>query len=455
MATRNTIDDMEILVHVAAPSGARDDRRYHALSTAYLDFEADVVHPVELQARRTEESRTLAARKNDEGSAPLMSNGAMSANTGFLSPSQGPGLYTTPRKLKSTSNSWKTPPSVVSDSQKSAAEAGLHPHHGQEQREAHREQASQVSEPWSSLLQSPLLTFATQKRSRQSSLEQGSESQGPRSPSPAKRYKAATVERTAKEADEHQRKPASTSRASSLGLTAPLSIPSSAIPSPAIPSSPRQRRPQSPLPPPHLSLPLEIHPPPPATSTTGYTTHITPTLSLLALKLSLPSRFNPAHISRPLRPLERGHWRLDTTAWDNDLRAKSWAFLTDIVGSGRAGWGVWCQWERDARPVVEDGARGREREEVGEESDERAGQEQDQGQKQELEILKLYTWGEIAPHAYLLLYLASQRRVKGAAAVWLDAEDTVVIRMPGPSPSSPSSSFSVAPRAAELEPVGS
>ncbi|KAJ5462330.1 hypothetical protein N7530_010535 [Penicillium desertorum] len=135
------------------------------------------------------------------------------------------------------------------------------------------------------------------------------------------------------------------------------------------------------------SLPLEIHPPKPPISTAPFTTHITPTLSMLAERLNPARTYKPSTQTRPLDPLERGYWlvhlaienqnqhqdpdpadllqnpNLDTEhgttnpiqkptgnpnpklkenarTWPYPLFHAFWSFLSDFVGrDGRAGWG--------------------------------------------------------------------------------------------------------------------
>lgn len=43
--------------------------------------------------------------------------------------------------------------------------------------------------------------------------------------------------------------------------------------------------------------------------------------------------------------------------------------------------------------------------------------------------LKVYTWGEIVGHVYLLLFLASERRIRKMGAQWRDCGEEVVVQM--------------------------
>lgn len=143
---------------------------------------------------------------------------------------------------------------------------------------------------------------------------------------------------------------------------------------------------------------------------------------MLTERLKPARTYIPSYQTRDLDPLERGYWfvRFDITGTDRDrdrdrdtlhsnaiptwpspLFEAFWSFLTDFIGrDGRAGWGVWCILERNG--------------------DSRSSQV----------TLKVYAWGEVAMHIYLLLFLASERRVKGMGAQWKDSREEVVVQMP-------------------------
>ncbi|KAJ5698732.1 hypothetical protein N7462_000737 [Penicillium macrosclerotiorum] len=167
------------------------------------------------------------------------------------------------------------------------------------------------------------------------------------------------------------------------------------------------------------SLPLSLRPPPPPISTTPFTTHITPTLTMLTTRLVPARTYNPLHQTRPLDALERGHWSLHIPLaldpkphpthlpqWDAALLTRFWSFLSDFVArDARAGWGVWCILDRAPEPAARSASPGHL-------------------------CLKVYAWGEVAMHVYLLLFLASERRVRGMGARWLDSREEMVIQMP-------------------------
>jgi hypothetical protein len=155
--------------------------------------------------------------------------------------------------------------------------------------------------------------------------------------------------------------------------------------------------------------------------------------------------------TRDLEQLERGHWYLrinilqlerdrplgtpgllenEARNWDLAYFSRFWSFLSDFISKdGRAGWGVWCLLEdapetlcsdstdrqimpqRTTAPIVSDG-------------------KTNPHSFVRPVILKLYAWGEIALHMYLLLFLASERRIGKMGAQWRDGRDEVVIEMP-------------------------
>ncbi|EGE78417.2 hypothetical protein RJZ56_001861 [Blastomyces dermatitidis] len=231
------------------------------------------------------------------------------------------------------------------------------------------------------------------------------------------------------------------------------------------------------------SLPLEINPPRPVPSSTAqFTTHITPTLQMLTSKLKLSRVYNPSRQTRPLRTLERGYWLLNLTISDSitntngnnkySINAPPWAphsiatptskpwtskhffdfwdFLSKFIADdGRAGWGVWCICEPHPHPPpscstcsassslshsvidltspdhIQCSA------ETGTQSDRQEGRGGPGGAANAKHVtVKIYTWGEVAPHIYLLMYLASDRSVRKVPGVqWRDGAEEPVIFM--------------------------
>lgn len=158
-----------------------------------------------------------------------------------------------------------------------------------------------------------------------------------------------------------------------------------------------------------------IYPLPAPTSEEVSTTFLTVQLANLAAEIGY-ARFRPVSQSREIRKQERGYWRIDVSdgegGWDVRAVEKTWEFLREYIGRGKAGWGVWCV--RDDGHVGEGGEDGRQLQ--------KAGSERKQW--------RIYCWGEIVSEVYLLLYLASSRRVRSAGACWFDGGGECVVTMP-------------------------
>ncbi|MCJ1246252.1 hypothetical protein MMC30_003458 [Trapelia coarctata] len=174
----------------------------------------------------------------------------------------------------------------------------------------------------------------------------------------------------------------------------------------------------------------EIHPPQPETSMAVFTTHVTPALALIASTFLITDFYRPSHKVRSVGVHERGYWQLKIGKdWSVELRWKFWSFLEDLIGKGKAGWNVWC--ERYADRLQKTSA-GENLE--GAILDERIDRTRvDRGQEQESsaenELVRVYCWGELVPYIYFVLVMASDRRIKGIGATWVDAVGEEVVRM--------------------------
>lgn len=140
---------------------------------------------------------------------------------------------------------------------------------------------------------------------------------------------------------------------------------------------------------------LEIRAPDPPTSEPHIEPQdlITRALQKLGRDVGLPARFRPKVQRRALRPFERGYWLLDASSWDPRLKHDAWAFLANYIGTGEAGWGVWCRRDSDFGG------------------------------------LRMYCWGSIVPHIYYLLWLSSQGEISFMGSSWVDADGAEIIVM--------------------------
>lgn len=172
-----------------------------------------------------------------------------------------------------------------------------------------------------------------------------------------------------------------------------------------------------------------------------------------------PSRtYNPTRQTRPLDKLERGYWavrigivsgdgglehgpgRRPDGSWSAAFFARFWGFLGQFVGvEGRAGWGVWCFLDKVEALSSDIGSTAAAADAGGASGSDQVQPDPDLGPEPEPEpapeepvsvLLKVYTWGEIAMHIYLVLYLASERQIRGLGAQWRDSREEVVIQMP-------------------------
>ncbi|KAL6906831.1 hypothetical protein GGI43DRAFT_242043 [Trichoderma evansii] len=137
---------------------------------------------------------------------------------------------------------------------------------------------------------------------------------------------------------------------------------------------------------------LEIRPPTPPTGIVHLEPSDLVSDKLAKLARDLSSRYRPKE-NRPTDPFERGYWLVDCTSWSQDTRGEAWTFLANYLRSGLAGWGAWC----------------RRNETHG--------------------WIRLYCWAHVAKHTYLLLYLASGRHLKATGAKWIDGDGEVVIEV--------------------------
>ncbi|KAM5356171.1 hypothetical protein ACJ41O_002817 [Fusarium nematophilum] len=142
-----------------------------------------------------------------------------------------------------------------------------------------------------------------------------------------------------------------------------------------------------------LTTSLEIRPPSPRVGIDDVDPSDLISEKLAKLARDLSSRYRPV-LKRAMGPFERGFWLLDCTDWSPEVRFDTWVFLSNYLRSGLAGWGTWCR-------------RGRAH-----------------------DWIRLYCWGHVAKHTYLLLYLASGRQLKTTAASWYGADGKLALEVP-------------------------
>lgn len=163
-------------------------------------------------------------------------------------------------------------------------------------------------------------------------------------------------------------------------------------------------------------LPTTIRPPAPETSVASFVSHVTEALRHLVDDEPLSKSYSPVSTARSIDPLERGHWLVSCHDWSAELKRGFWRMLQTTIGSGLAGWSVWCQ-------------RGAEKDWEERDSQRLASSTVFTGAEDDFGPVKVYCWGEVVMHIYLLLYVASNSRVRRHGLQWIDAEGKVVVQM--------------------------
>lgn len=156
---------------------------------------------------------------------------------------------------------------------------------------------------------------------------------------------------------------------------------------------------------------LELYPPRPRSSNGQCGSHLTSSLRTISEKLPMHKYFNPTIQTRSAEKLERGHWLVSIHSWEAALKAKFWTFLTQFIGEGRAGWGVWC-----SREFLGDMGH-------------TAGNDEITDAPVCADLIRLYCWGEVMGEIWVLLFIASERKIQGVGARWIDAMQETVAQM--------------------------
>lgn len=130
--------------------------------------------------------------------------------------------------------------------------------------------------------------------------------------------------------------------------------------------------------------------PPPANHTLG--PRVPMKLELLMRSFGIEGRYKPKFQARKMREYERGYWLLDLEGWDQKGKIETWGFLGNYIRKdGFAGWGT-----RACRA-------------------------------ENWTWIRLYGWEHIAGELYILLYVASYRRLKAMEVTWYDGAGKALI----------------------------
>ncbi|KAL2154022.1 hypothetical protein VTH82DRAFT_2698 [Thermothelomyces myriococcoides] len=418
MDTTNT----EILVHIAAPSRAADDKKYRAFAAAYLDFRESARTSVALEMPASCQEPSCDALQAPGPSSqefirsPMLSFQGATDNLG--SPQlQGPEDWSVP----GSELSWRPPPSVIEDSMPDN-DYVLAQYCTPTRILSHYTSAMDTSSPLSERRQGQALPASSQPHkspSQDSETDSSVQQQGAshediapaNSPSVRGQHKGQGPATHLSPAVGEETRIASSYPSQTAELPSPFRTESE----PPLPKRPRMTRdaelgkslprsasdmgPQRATA--HLMFnqheneALEILSPPPITSLRELRAEdmVTDVLASLARELDLKKRFRPESQVRELRPFERGYWLVDCSAWESELKQFAWDFLADYLHKGAAGWGTSCRRDKDFSRI------------------------------------RLYCWGCIVGHMYLVLYLMSKRRILYSGASWIDGEGKAVVAM--------------------------
>jgi hypothetical protein len=121
---------------------------------------------------------------------------------------------------------------------------------------------------------------------------------------------------------------------------------------------------------------------------------ITPYLA--TIKTQSPTQFKPIKKLRSPAPDTRGWWSIDCSQWPAQTQKDFWDAICELLTDGRLGWATSLHREIGAQTLGE---------------------------------IRLYCWGELVEHMWLVLWLCSKGEVEGAGLKWFDAWKTAVFEM--------------------------
>ena len=143
--------------------------------------------------------------------------------------------------------------------------------------------------------------------------------------------------------------------------------------------------------------PDAFSPPPTMTVTCPGTLPSQVTKHLAAIKIKNPDRYKPLRTRRPLDADERGYWHVDCTQWSPRIQQDFWTSLYEHICSGRVGWATTLHRETELGLT--------------------------------LRRVRLYCWGEVVEHMWLLLWLCSKGKMSNSGSKWMDANGVAVVEM--------------------------
>ncbi|PHH50434.1 hypothetical protein CFIMG_007423RA00001 [Ceratocystis fimbriata CBS 114723] len=429
-----TSADIEVLVHLAAPSTATDDAYYHSLARGYLDFapglRIDVVTPTPQTPRPKCASHHIHSSQGPSGSDDMeIFGGTQASFSSVLDNSDSPRVRMTSLQNEELVERQEGAPSPlvsengsishVSETQlpspvSSAAEPGSYSELQDITREESnsptqvRQYLEQVIPPSSGPSLNELETIPSSiaaldqplslSQKLQASLTKSFPEPRPQRQAPAKRDHQPPLQRSCSEFKTTENGPRTLTK--TISDTGPFSQ-FSAMRQPLsraevqrrlqdqnrTMSTSQQREFQE-----QFYDALEIYSPEPEVCDKEIQPEdlITAKLHQVSADLNIIDRFK-FKTSRKVESLERGFWLIDTSEWQMPLREAAWKFLANWVGAGFAGWGTRCYRNEDRSWI------------------------------------RVYCWGVVVGPIYGMIYLASERRLKTERSEWIDGDGEAVV----------------------------
>lgn len=390
-------DSTEILVHITAPSAAADDVRYRALAQAYLDFQPEgfVELPQDISSGPN-------AVPPDRLVSPQASFGSVWDNVGSprlaaVNQQLAPSPCVQPRLPPASSQlrddfsqaSWVAPPSEVPDSMPD----------------------NDIRAPAFNTPTRVLNFFlqSTGQLPQSSGGASGEDPEGGRNVSSGNLSRAAAFNvgssPSARTSKSHALQgPASIKYGNDVGVDVddvtvkdkePPGSDAAALPEvrrPTIPATPAANKSACAVDSNDWAHETQLISTEPAVASNRLGPRAPQHLEKLAGSMQMGKKYRPKYQARDMRPFERGYWLMSLVGWDFEEKVKAWGFLGNYIRrDDKAGWGT------------------------------RACRDESWG------WIRLYGWEHIAGELYILLYVASYRKLKFMEIKYYGAAGEVLI----------------------------
>lgn len=397
-------DGTEILVHITAPSAAADDVKYRALAQAYLDFEPEETVPLSQGStsnpRAVPSDNKFISPKASFGSvwdnidSPLL---ARANQPSAPLPGKQPSVPPASSQLNNdTQESWVAPPSEIPDSMPDndiRAPAFNTPTRILNYLLQSTEPPSLLSDGRSSEPPEVGRNAASSQPSHAAALDSSlgcelglDSSPSTRRPRNHAAQSPASVDNVPNVVD------ATEGCAADQGLQGTATANGLETPQATKPHTVSQKQSASLLAISDWANETQLVSYEPAAANHRLGPRAPQHLEELAASMQMDKKYRPKFQAREMRSFERGYWLMGLDGWEFEEKVKAWGFLGNYIRrDGKAGWGT-----RACRDESWD-------------------------------WIRLYGWEHIAAELYVLLYVASYRRLKFVETKFYGAAGDVLI----------------------------